>query len=319
VKEKRRIMPLLRSEPPAPVRSLGELFALAEALEAEAASRYADLAGQMRAAGLASVADVFQHLAAEERGHAAQVIEWSRAELGAAPDAGLIRWQPPETFDEEEARTIASSRLASAYRALSMAVRNEERAFALWTYIAAQAEEPAVRQAAERMAAEELGHAALLRRERRRAFHAERGPAAAPRPRPAAEAARLERDLAEVLAALARGGGVPAERHAAELLRLARQAGDMADEARAAAEADAKAAEAGRPAAATARPGTPAPVAGATPDALAEALRLAELAVEDYLAAADAARDEEAMRHLQSLAERAIGRIALLRQIAAHG
>lgn len=122
-----------------------------------------------------------------------------------------------------------------------------------------------------------------------------------------------------MLAALARGGGVLAERHAAELLRLARQAGDMADEARAAAEADAKAAEAGRPAAATARPGTPAPVAGATPDALAEALRLAEQAVEDYLAAADAARNEDAMRHLQSLAERAIGRIALLRQIAAQG
>lgn len=153
MQEKRRLVPLLRSEPPAPVRSRGELFALAEALEVEAASRYAELAGQMRAAGLASVADVSQHLAAEERGNAAQVTDWSRAELGAAPDAGLIRWQPPETLDEEEARTIASSRLASAYRALSMAVRSEERAFALWTYIAAQAEEPAVRQAAERMAA----------------------------------------------------------------------------------------------------------------------------------------------------------------------
>lgn len=170
-------MPLLRSEPPAPVRSLGELFALAEALEVEAASRYADLAGQMRAAGLASVADVFQHLAAEERGHAAQVIEWSRAELGVAPDVALIRWQPPETFDEEEARTIASSRLASAYRALSMAVRNEERAFLFWTYVAAQTDQDRLREAAEQMAREELDHIARLRRERRQAFHLARAAA----------------------------------------------------------------------------------------------------------------------------------------------
>lgn len=317
-------MSLLRTEPPAPVRSLDELFALAQALEAEAAARYAELAQQMRAAGLPSVAAVFEHLAEEERGHADQVAAWSLADTGAAPDPTRIRWRPPETFDEEEARTIASSRLASAYRALSMAVRNEERAFALWTYVAAQAEDPAIRQAAERMAAEELGHAALLRRERRRAFHAERGPraaAAAPRVRPAQEAARLEQTLAGLLSALAQGGGAPAEQHAADLRRLAQQAVGMADEARAVAEAEAeaRAADTGVPAAATARRAAPAPAEVEAPEGLPGALRLGERAVEDYLEAAEAARDEDAMQRLQSLAERAISRIVLLRRMAGLG
>jgi rubrerythrin len=55
-----------------------------------------------------------------------------------------------------------------------MAVRNEERAFTLWSYIAAQAEEKEIQPAAERMAHEELGHAWLLRRARRAAYRAER-------------------------------------------------------------------------------------------------------------------------------------------------
>ena len=68
----------------------------------------------------------------------------------------------------------AHPRLLSAYRALSMAVRNEERAFAFWSYVAAHAGDADIRHAAETMAHEELGHVATLRRERRSAFHAER-------------------------------------------------------------------------------------------------------------------------------------------------
>lgn len=322
-------MSLLKREPPAPVRSLDELFAIAAALEEEAASRYADLATQM-AEGMTAVAETFERLAAEERGHADQVADWSRARTGAAPDPARIRWRPPETFDQEAAQAIASSRLASAYRALSMAVRNEKRAFALWTYVAAQAEDPAVREAAERMAEEELRHAAQLRRARRRAFHAEHGhrPAAAalatPRPRPAAEAARLERALAALLSALAEAGGAPARQHGAELVRLAGEAAGIAGEAMAAAEAETSGAEAeeGPPAAGARRGHRASPVAAGAvePEGLSGgALRLAERAAEDYLAAADAARDEEAMRRLQSLAERAIARIVLLRRMAGLG
>jgi hypothetical protein len=52
-----------------------------------------------------------------------------------------------------------------------MAVRNEERAFVFWTYMAARKPTNELREAAETMAREELGHVATLRRERRLAFH----------------------------------------------------------------------------------------------------------------------------------------------------
>jgi rubrerythrin len=319
-------MSLLKTEPPAPVRSLDELFAIAGALETEAAARYAELAGRMEAQGLPRVAEVFRRLEAEERGHAGQVEGWARTATGAPPDPALIRWRPPETFDEEEARGLASSRLASAYRALSMAVRNEERAFALWTYIAAQAEDPAIREAAERMAGEELRHAALLRRERRRAFHAERGrgredgepsAAAAPRrPPPAQEAAAIERALAALLADLGGEARAPSAQHVPELRRLAAEAAAMAEEALAVAEAGART----PPAEGTAQPRhgdrSLSPPGDEAPRDLSGALRLAERAVEGYLDAAEAAREEEAMRRVQSLAERGIARIALLRRIA---
>ncbi len=314
-------MSLLKTEPPAPVRSLDELFALARALEEEASARYADLAGRMRALDLPAVAEVFETLSIEERGHADQVEGWARATTGAAPDPALIRLHPPETFDEEEAGAIASSRLASAYRALSMAVRNEERAFALWTYIAAQAEEPAIQEAAECIAQEELRHAALLRRQRRHAFHAARrhpsaeAEPAPPRLPPIEEAARTERALAPLLAALAEG---EAAGRAAALRHLSEEASGMVDAAVAASAA--AAAEVAGPGA---RPrhveGTPSADRDPAPEGLPGALRLAERAVESYLDAADMARDEDAMRRLQTLAERAIARIALLRRVAAGG
>src|SRR5690349_10535760 len=131
------IMPLLNAEPPAAVRSLEELFALAHAMEEDAAARYQDLAETMEAHGLGRVAGVCRMLATEERGHAGRVEAWSRTAVGVPPDPARIRWEPPETFDTEEARQIAASPLATAYRALCMAVHNEERAFALWSYIAA--------------------------------------------------------------------------------------------------------------------------------------------------------------------------------------
>ena len=62
-------------------------------------------------------------------------------------------------------------RLVTPYQTLSIAVRNEERAFAFWSYVSADAADPAIRREAERMAGEELQHVARLRGERRRAFH----------------------------------------------------------------------------------------------------------------------------------------------------
>jgi rubrerythrin len=305
----------LRSEPPRPVRTLSEFFAIAHALERQASARYAELATQMWAMGLPDIAAVFERLAAEERSHIDSVEGWAVAKTGTVPDPIWLRWQPPETFDQEEAQAFASSSLASAYRALSMAVRNEERAFSLWTYIAAQAEDPAIQSMAERMAGEELHHAALLRGERRRAFHLERrgrdaimGPGTQ-RLQPAEAAARIEHLLAALLSALAESQD--ATEQAAGLRHLAAEA-----QAQAQAQAIASAMVAADSGVFAQRDDAPSHIDGNVSAGLKTALRLSEQAVEIYLDAGDAAEGEGDMRRFQSLAEQSIARLVLLRRMA---
>jgi rubrerythrin len=123
------------------------------------------------------LARVFEQLVAEESGHLDNVAHWSRQVTGREPDLSAIRWDLDPTFDDEGASVVAPERL-SAYRAFSIAVRNEERAFAFWTYLAARSPSQDLREAAEQMALEELSHIATLRRERRQAFHRQRAAAA---------------------------------------------------------------------------------------------------------------------------------------------
>ena len=132
-------MPLLRTllltaQPAGTLQSLGELFALADAMEQEAANRYAELADDMQRQNKPDLAAVFTQLAAEEREHVDSVTRWSQSRIGKVPDPALVRWRGPETFDREMETEIKTSRLMTPYRALSMAVRNEERAFAFWSY-----------------------------------------------------------------------------------------------------------------------------------------------------------------------------------------
>jgi rubrerythrin len=163
---------------PARVRSLDELLAVAQALEQEAASRYRTLSARMALQGDTELAARFEHLASLEDRHVSNVRERSRALLGHMPDATRVRWDLPANHDEEEARGAA----LSSYQALAFAVRNEERAFAFYTYVAAEADHADLRALAEDLARDELQHAALLRRHRRRAFHDER-PVAIERPK----------------------------------------------------------------------------------------------------------------------------------------
>src|SRR5437868_944502 len=155
------------------------------------------------------------------------VAQWSRRKSGKAPDPSEVRWELPATFDEETAGELAGSALATPYRALSMAVRNEERAFALWTYIAAQAEDPAIRQAAETMAREELEHVSLLRRARRRAYHAQRAVPARPSMESFEGAEGLEAWLADRFLRLA--AELPAGPFAERARALAAQSRRMAE------------------------------------------------------------------------------------------
>jgi rubrerythrin len=190
-----------------------ELFAIAAEMEQAAIDGYSRLAERMRRENRPDLAEVFDHLVAEERAHLGNVDRWSNAAMGKAPDKSALGWDPGPSFDDEGAGTIAPE-LLSAYRAFAIAVRNEERAFAFWSYLAAQAGSDELRAACERMALEELGHVATLRRERRRAFHIQRN---APEGGTAGwTPVALETRLAELLGA---AGGL--ERYAAEAVARA--------------------------------------------------------------------------------------------------
>jgi rubrerythrin len=282
-------MSLLKAEPAGAVQSMAELFALADAMEREAARRYTELARDMREQGNDAVAVVLEALAREEQGHVASVARWAEHSRGAPPDPAAVRWEPPAPVEPDDAAELSQSRLMTPYRALSMAVRNEERAFAFWCYVAALAEDPEVKRAAETMANEELGHATLLRRERRRAYHAERRPPEGEPERPARmlAAAALERRLAEAIDGIATGGGGGAGRAhalAAETRRMAEEAAALAAAPRLPADGDAE--------------------------------TLAERLVEFYLDVAETARDDDALVRAQGLARRAVGRLAWIRALA---
>lgn len=215
-------MPILKAEPFAGVETMDELLGIAYAMEQEAIAGYSALAARMRQENEPELAAVFDRLVEEESRHLGNVVGWSEKISGKAPDLGNVRWELAPTFDDEGAGTVAPE-LLSAYRAFSMAVRNEERAFVFWTYVAAQTDRQPLREAAERMAHEELGHLATLRRERRRAFHTER-----PSILPTAEErdlAVLERRLAEHLEAAASA----ATDDAAPLAEQARRARERSD------------------------------------------------------------------------------------------
>jgi rubrerythrin len=178
-----------------------------------------------------------------------------------------------------------------------MAVRNEERAFAFWAYLAAYSADPEIKNAAEAMAREELGHVSILRKERRRAYHREhdadgyRGAASAAKGkrqvRGDVDARTLELRLAAQLADLERRLSGASARRAHELL-------------------DETMAMSGQ---ATGYGSFSANLEQAESQTIAEAL------ADAYLNGAEGAPDAARLETLQSLAERAIARLAWLRSL----
>ncbi|WP_114861190.1 ferritin-like domain-containing protein [Azospirillum brasilense] len=203
-------MPLLRHEPQGGVRSLDELLGIALALEQEAVRRYTQLAALMDRRGETDTATTFRALIAEEQEHVQAVDGWAHRLGRPTPDAPAFLWRlPPELAASWEELT-ERTRL-TPYQALSLAVINEQRAFAFYSYIAAGAPDEPVRTHAEALAREELRHAALLRRERRKAYRRERG-RAEHKPTRADTPAELERLAVALLSATAAEHGALAAR-----------------------------------------------------------------------------------------------------------
>ena len=156
------------------IKSTDDLMSIALQAEREAIRRYTYLAARMREGENESAAALFDRMVKEEIEHERLLIEWMTKEgIEGNKDIGPISWKDPKistTYNDD----ACDSHYSSPYRALAFAVHNEEIAFSFYTHVAANSENETVRKYAEILAREELGHAALLRAERRLAFHKER-------------------------------------------------------------------------------------------------------------------------------------------------
>ncbi|SMH36815.1 ferritin-like domain-containing protein [Azospirillum agricola] len=289
-------MPLLHQEPPARIDDLDVLLGIAMALEAEAVLRYGQLAVLMDQRGETDTAATFRGLMAEEEVHTTAIGRWA-SDLGrAAPDGGSFLWLLPPDIATSWDDLVDRTRL-TPYQALSLAVVNEQRAFAFYSHIAAGTGDDAVRRHAESLAREELGHAALLRRERRKAFHRQNGGGA--KPARADSPAALDRLAHSLLAAAAAGHAALSERLAA--------AGDAAGAALLTDIAREEAAMAGDGPAAH-----PPTDAGATADPWSAAIAITERLAESFADVAATATDEVVLGHALTLQETTIRHLARL-------
>lgn len=166
---------LLHADPGLDPVDMATLADIAKAIERESVRQYTWLAEVMERRGEPATAAAFRTMLEEERRHVAAVERWAAATVDTPPRVAgpAVEWQLPEdlagAWDE-----VSGSALLTPYRAFAVAVENEQRAFAFYAYLAANADDANVRTEAERLGAEELRHAALFRRWRRRAYHRER-------------------------------------------------------------------------------------------------------------------------------------------------
>ncbi len=159
---------------PANVKTTQDLLSIALQAEREAIRRYAELSENMKVANNQSAANLFKRLIAEEEEHETLLLAWmAKNNIQENSEIAPVKWQDPNipTTYNDEARDPSYS---TPYKALAFAVHNEEIAFRFYTHVAANAKTQEIREYAETLAREELGHAALLRAERRRAYHHEK-------------------------------------------------------------------------------------------------------------------------------------------------
>jgi rubrerythrin len=164
---------LLTRDPDIERVTMDKLVAIADKIEHESVRRYEMLAQTMDRRGEAAAAAAFRVMLDEERSHVTQVQRWASSLGVPMKSAGTFEWQLPADLFSSWDQLAGSARI-TPYRAFAIAVENEQRAFQLYSYLAANAEDPRVAVEAERMAMEELRHASVIRRWRRAAWRRER-------------------------------------------------------------------------------------------------------------------------------------------------
>jgi hypothetical protein len=293
-----RSEPLLATPPPAPVGSIGELYAIALAQAQQATQRYGKLAAKGDET-FEPVRCVFEVLSEREADRAESIRAASIAAIGRTSGRVDLRWAPIDLVPAEELSDVRNSLLWTAYGAWALAVRHRERAFIFWTYIAALAEDPAVIEAAEDMAREALRDGNLLRRERRLAWRAERAKLKADDSSDASEissAALLESLLLKDIFRWSQSAPPSQRGNLLSLIGSDPSAPIFPDDDMAS------------------------PASGTLEEVKRRALRRAEQLSSIYLDEADSAVDQSRLELAQELAARSIARLADLRAIAAaHG
>jgi rubrerythrin len=163
---------LLGSDRVPEIRSVTQLAGIANEIETQTIEGYRALAGQMARRGHAETARTLRQMAAEAEAHA--TVHWPAGRPGGIGDRAdpSIDVLPPEFAGLWDA--VWESALLTPYRALALAVQNEQRAFVFYSYLAAHAQDAAAAKEAERLALAKLRHAATLRRWRRAAYRAEK-------------------------------------------------------------------------------------------------------------------------------------------------
>lgn len=287
-----------------------ELMAAARALRLGAAGHYRELAATMRRNRNEPTARTFERLADEED-------ERSRSpDIAIDGDIGEARREKLENWAQTvlgEGRGVDDAQLATPYTALAVAVRDAERIFSAFSYLAALAEKPEVKLTAEGLAEEELGRGALLRVQRRRAYReARQEETGSFWPSPTAV-----RSLGDLLAAASTVERATAQRHhpAAEKNRVLSR---FCEETRALADRlDNEAGAVGGPGPRMANslrdiPATSRPSSQDVTDALREALAEAERAFAFYDAVVSSTDDEKIMQRAQDLTKGALQRVKYL-------
>lgn len=193
----------------AQIRSQSALASTGAAVEQDSAHRYSELAALMRDRGESEAAALFQRISNEAARH--------RVELDRRGSQGASAERAPVGAPEFLGASVHELDLdiATTYEVVAAAVRDEGYIFRFFSHVAANAPDETVRRQAERLAKETLARAALLRIERRRAYHKRsRDSERMALPEPALVesmadllfvACSIERDLANSFAAAAQG------------------------------------------------------------------------------------------------------------------
>jgi rubrerythrin len=158
---------------PTDIQSPDQLLAAALAVERTATSHYGDIATRMRHYGSHETFELFERLVSESRERENQIAEWMKLEsIEPIESMEPVTWEDeliPTTYDAEARDPYRST----PYKALAYAAHNADRAFSLYAYISAHAQDPQTERYANILAGDALNRARLLKSRRRRAYHTE--------------------------------------------------------------------------------------------------------------------------------------------------